>query len=92
MGNLDQVIDFKRFASQLVRKYSGMLAGKDKPYKHRLIQLDKAIYQMENELSGKQADIYTTIEHNPYINEKTLNEDLSAITRSSLKELLRQNV
>jgi hypothetical protein len=92
MGNIDQVMDFKRFAGQLIRKYSSMLAGNDKPYQHRLMQLDKAIYQMENELSGKQADIFNIVEHSPYINEKTLNEDLSAITRSSLKELLRQNV
>lgn len=92
MSSNDTINEFKSYAGQLIKKYSLALLPNHIQKMTKLSKLDKAIYKMENELNGKQADLLYTASSNPQINEKALDENLSEITRSSIKELLRQNV
>ncbi|RYE25950.1 MAG: hypothetical protein EOP51_02275 [Sphingobacteriales bacterium] len=90
MLKTESLAAFSDYASQLLKKYTGKLnTEKAQP---RLHQVDMAIYKMENDLSTRKADIIYDIRNDFEINHNALEEDLSAIATTSIKELLRQSV
>ncbi len=90
MLQTESLTAFSDYASQLLKAYTGKLNNtKVRP---RLHQLDMAIFKMENDLSTRKADIIYDIRYDSEINHTVMEEQLSEIATTSLRELLRQNV
>lgn len=90
MLQTESLTAFSDYANQLLKKYTGKLNSTN--VQPRLHQLDMAIFKMENDLSTRKADIIHDISYNSEINHTILEERLSQIATSSIKELLLQNV
>lgn len=91
MLQTESLTAFSDYASQLLKVYTGKL-NSNTQVQSRLHQLDMAIFKMENDLSTRKADIIYDIRYDSEINHKIMEERLSEIATTSLKELLRQNV
>lgn len=90
MSGQEHINSYRNFAYTLVRHYSAQLQYDITGWRDYLHVLEIAMYKMENELSGRMADIIAAEEENPYINEAQLETGLLDISKSSLKEFLKR--